>query len=61
VSSFGFGINESNKCVYSKFEHEKCVVICLYVDDMLSFDIDLEEVKKTKGVFGRGENHFREK
>jgi len=33
--SYGFGINESDKCVYSKFEHGKGVIICLYVHDML--------------------------
>jgi len=48
VLSVGFRINEFDKCVYSKFEHGKGVIICLYVDHMLIFGIDLEEVKKTK-------------
>ena len=48
VLSFGFRINESDKCVYSKFEHGKGVIICLYVEDMLIFGTDLEEVEKTK-------------
>ena len=30
VLSFGFSINEFDKCVYSKFEHGKGVIICLY-------------------------------
>ena len=48
VLRFGFSINEFDKCVYSKFEHRKGVIICLYVDDMLIFGTDLEEVEKTK-------------
>ena len=48
VLSFGFKINEFDKCVYSKFEHGKGVIIFLYVDAMLIFGTDLEEVEKTK-------------
>ena len=47
--SFGFSINESDKCIYSKFVHEKRMIICLYVNDMLSFETDSEKVQKTKG------------
>jgi len=41
VLSYGFSINESDKCVYSKFEHGKGVITCLYVDDILIFGTDL--------------------
>ncbi|XP_073062026.1 uncharacterized protein [Primulina eburnea] len=41
-------INESDKCVYSKYNEGKGVIICLYVDDMLIFGTDLEQVIKTK-------------
>ena len=44
----GFKVNESNKCIYSKFNKGKDVIICLYVDDMLIFETDLEQVKFTK-------------
>jgi len=46
--SFGFSINESDKCVYPKFERGKGVIIFLNVDDMLSLGTDLEEVDKMK-------------
>ena len=46
--SFGYSINKSDKCVYSKFEYEKGAVTCLYVDDMLICGTDLEKVEKTK-------------
>ncbi|XP_077215872.1 putative mitochondrial protein AtMg00820 [Tasmannia lanceolata] len=31
----GYKINESNKCVYSKFNGDKGVILCVYVDDIL--------------------------
>ena len=48
VLSNGFSINEADKCVYSKFVGEIGVIICLYVDDMLIFGTDLEQVENTK-------------
>ena len=49
VLANGFKINQSDKCVYSKFDDSgKGVIICLYVDDMLIFGTDLDEVIKTK-------------
>ncbi|GKA34493.1 zinc finger, CCHC-type containing protein [Tanacetum coccineum] len=45
----GFLLNQSNKCVYSKFDSSgKGVIICLYVDDMLIFGTDQNQVDKTK-------------
>lgn len=48
IVSNAFKTNESNKCVYSKFENEKGVFICLYVDDMLIFGTDIEQVETIK-------------
>jgi len=31
----GFTINECVKCVYTKITENACIIICLYVDDML--------------------------
>nr|GEW03469.1 zinc finger, CCHC-type [Tanacetum cinerariifolium] len=40
---------EADKCVYSKFDASgKGVIICLYVDDMLIFGTDQDQVNKTK-------------
>nr|GFB22833.1 zinc finger, CCHC-type [Tanacetum cinerariifolium] len=48
VSSSGFHLNQSDKCVYSKFDNSgKGVIICLYVDDMLIFGTDQNQVDKT--------------
>nr|GEX73419.1 zinc finger, CCHC-type [Tanacetum cinerariifolium] len=49
VLSSGFHLNQSVKCVYSKFDDSgKGVIICLYVDDMLIFGTDQNQVDKTK-------------
>ncbi|GJW04501.1 zinc finger, CCHC-type containing protein, partial [Tanacetum coccineum] len=49
VLSSGFLLNQSDKCVYSKFDgSDKGFIICLYVDDMLIFGTDQNQVDKTK-------------
>nr|GFA60692.1 zinc finger, CCHC-type [Tanacetum cinerariifolium] len=49
VLSNGISLNQANKCVYSKFDASgKGVIICLYVDDMLIFGTDQDQVNKTK-------------
>nr|GEU32248.1 zinc finger, CCHC-type [Tanacetum cinerariifolium] len=49
VLSSGFHLNQSDKCVYSKFDDSgKGVIICLYVDDMIIFGTDQNQVDKTK-------------
>ncbi|GJZ96712.1 zinc finger, CCHC-type containing protein [Tanacetum coccineum] len=49
VLSSGFILNQSDQCVYCKFD-KSCngVIICLYVDDMLIFGTDQDQVDKTK-------------
>ncbi|GKE52436.1 zinc finger, CCHC-type containing protein [Tanacetum coccineum] len=45
----GFHLNQSDKCVYRKFDNSgKGVIICLYVDDMLIFRTNQNQVDKTK-------------
>ena len=49
VLSNGFSLNQADKCVYSKFDTSgKGVIICLYVDDMLIFGTDQDQVDQTK-------------
>ncbi|RVW75946.1 Retrovirus-related Pol polyprotein from transposon TNT 1-94 [Vitis vinifera] len=48
----GYSINDANKCIYNKYEDNTCVVICLYVDDMLIFGTSLEVVHETKKFLG---------
>nr|GEW87080.1 zinc finger, CCHC-type [Tanacetum cinerariifolium] len=49
VLSNGFLLNQSEKCVYSKFDKtDKGVIICLYIDDMLIFGTDQVQVDMRK-------------
>jgi len=51
ILAYGFNINESDKCVYTKFDGKgNGVIICLYVDDMLIFGTDLYQVQLTKRI-----------
>lgn len=45
---YGFVVNSSDTCVYTKLVEHNCVIICLYVDDMLIFGTSLEVINKTK-------------
>nr|GEV51306.1 zinc finger, CCHC-type [Tanacetum cinerariifolium] len=45
----GFHLNQSDKCIYNKFDDSgKGVIACLYVDDMLIFGTNQNQVDKTK-------------
>ena len=48
----GFSINDANKCIYNKFEDNTCVIIYLYVNDMLTFRTSLKVVCETKKFLG---------
>ena len=48
----GYSINAADKCIYNKYEDNTCVVICLYVYDMLIFGTSLEIVCETKKYLG---------
>ena len=47
-------MNQADKCVYSKFNsHGNWIIICLYVDSMLTFGTSLIQVKETKDFLSR--------
>ena len=49
ILSYGLELNQSDKCVYSKFDDKgNGVIICLYVDNMLIFSTSLLQVNKVK-------------
>ncbi|KAK2455989.1 putative mitochondrial protein [Trifolium repens] len=50
--SNGFKVNESDKCIYYKFENGICTIICLYVDDLLIFGSNLSAVNAVKSLLG---------
>ena len=48
ILSFGFEVNGSDACVYSKLFDNDCVIICLYVNDMLIFGSHINAINSTK-------------
>ena len=52
--SNGFHINECDKCVYSKGSGRDCVVVCLYVDDMIIIGSN-DRISSTKKMLSQ---HF---
>ncbi|CAM8914025.1 unnamed protein product [Rhodiola kirilowii] len=49
ILSSGFKLNQADKCIYSKFDNSgNGVIICLYVDDMLIFGTDQNQVDLAK-------------
>ncbi|CAL9024410.1 unnamed protein product [Prunus brigantina] len=45
-----FQINESDKCIYFKHENNVCIVICLYVDDLLIFGSNIHAMNSVKSL-----------
>lgn len=58
LTNNGFKVNSSNTCVYSKLFRAKCMIIWLYVDDMLIFGTNIEVVNNTKLLLS---SHFQMK
>ncbi|KAA0060459.1 hypothetical protein IC582_014232 [Cucumis melo] len=50
LMSKGFKVNESDKCIYYKTEGRLCIIICLYVDDMLIFGSNLHVINDVKSM-----------
>ena len=48
VISNGFSINDADKCILNKVENNSCIIICLYVDDMLIFGTTIQVVINIK-------------
>lgn len=46
-----FPINDDDKCIYSKLGKNIYVIICLYVNDILSFRTTLKVVSEAKRFF----------
>ena len=42
IKSNGYKVSDADKCIYTKFIDGRGVIICLYVDDMVTFGIDTD-------------------
>ena len=50
MMSHGFKINKCDKCVYIKDTEHYCVIVCLYLDDMLIVDSDDKMIISIKNM-----------
>ena len=50
MMSQGFKINECDKCMYVNYTEHGYVIVCLYVNDMLSVDSDDKMIISTKNM-----------
>jgi hypothetical protein len=48
LTSAGFVVNESDKCVYYRYVRGKCLILCLYGDDILIFENNINVIKEVK-------------
>ena len=49
-----FQINNSDKCVYvKKFDDNECVILCLYVDNILIFGNNMHSINDVKSFLSR--------
>ncbi|KAJ9535862.1 hypothetical protein OSB04_un000976 [Centaurea solstitialis] len=48
ILSHGFMHNSGDRCIYSKFNDDYGVIVCLYVDDMLIIGTNMKGVNETK-------------
>ena len=46
-----YKVNESDKCIYYKYGNNICTIICLYIDDLLTFDSKIHIVNYVKSLF----------
>ena len=45
-----FKVNESDKCIYYKYDKNICTIICLYVDDLLIFGSNIPAINSVKSL-----------
>ena len=48
LTSFGFVVNEADKCVYYHCGGGEGVILCMYVDDILIFGTHLKVIEEVK-------------
>ncbi|KAK2382392.1 hypothetical protein QL285_069931 [Trifolium repens] len=50
MTSNEFKVNESDKCIYYKYENGICTIVCLYVDDLLIFGSNISAINAVKSL-----------
>ncbi|KAL0545206.1 hypothetical protein IC582_020355 [Cucumis melo] len=50
LMSKGFKVNESDKYIYYKTEGRLCIIVCIYIDDILIFGSNLHVINDVKSM-----------
>jgi hypothetical protein len=53
ITSTGFAINEADMCVYYRYGVGEGVILCLYVDDILIFGINIDVINEIKSFLSK--------
>ena len=52
-TSAGFVINEADRCVYYRYGQGAGVILCLYVDDILIFGMNIDAINEIKSFLSK--------
>ena len=53
LTSVGFAINEVDRCVYYRHGGGNYVILCLYVDDILIFGMNIDAINEVKSFLSK--------
>src|SRR6266540_7503216 len=53
LTSAGFAINETDRCVYYRHGGGEGVILCLYMDDILIFGTNIDVINKVKSFLSK--------
>ncbi|KAL0354072.1 UNVERIFIED_CONTAM: Retrovirus-related Pol polyprotein from transposon TNT 1-94 [Sesamum angustifolium] len=48
ILGFGFTVNENDKCIYCKVKGDRIIILCMYIDDILSIGSCIEIITETQ-------------
>ena len=51
--SAGFTVNEADRCVYYRHGGGNYVILCLYVDDILIFGMNIDAINEVKSFLSK--------
>jgi len=53
LMSAGFAVNEADRCVYYRHGGGNSVILCLYVDDILIFGMNIDAINEVKSFLSK--------
>ena len=53
LTSAGFAINEADRCVYYRHGGGNSIILCLYVDDILIFGMNIDAINEVKSFLSK--------